>query len=431
MKAFVLQKIAQKLQTYTTIHKAFRVEENLLYIKFNSDNYYFDMTKGQSNIYINISVDVTKKFTAPFDGKLEKLLTKATLLGVKAFERILELTLSSLHSFKRDVYVVRFEFTGRYTNIIILDEKREVIEALHYVSHEQSVRSVIKGELLKEIPPREIKEKVEEIADIEAFTQKLFHEKEGQKVDQIKKTLFTKVDKKIQTLDQKLLGLESEESLKKEANRCKYYADTIMANLYLIKPYEKEVSLKDFEGREVLIPLPSIANKNELGNHFYKHYKKFLKKSEGVSKERHTLEEKKNYLLNLKQGISSSSNINDINIFKQTKKERHKEENIELFFIDDFKVLVGKNEKGNIEILKKSKANDLWFHIKDLPGSHVTLITNKTNVPEEVLQKCAKLAIIFSNKNEGIVDYTKRKFVKIQEKANVVYANYHTLKVKL
>ena len=41
--------------------------------------------------------------------------------------------------------------------------------------------------------------------------------------------------------------------------------------------------------------------------------------------------------------------------------------------------MVGKNERGNEELLKNAKKSDLWFHLKDLPSAHVLVRTDKQN----------------------------------------------------
>jgi len=64
--------------------------------------------------------------------------------------------------------------------------------------------------------------------------------------------------------------------------------------------------------------------------------------------------------------------------------------------------------------LKMAKANDIWMHIRDIPSSHLIIMTDKQNLPDELMQKVAKLCVDFSIKNAGNyeVDYTKRKFVR-------------------
>jgi len=92
---------------------------------------------------------------------------------------------------------------------------------------------------------------------------------------------------------------------------------------------------------------------------------------------------------------------------------------------------VGRNSKENQKLLEIAKANDVWMHVRDIPSSHVIIRTDKQNIPESVLKNAAKLCVDFSVKNPGDyeVDYTKRKFVKVQEGSNVLYNKYDTISV--
>jgi predicted ribosome quality control (RQC) complex YloA/Tae2 family protein len=71
------------------------------------------------------------------------------------------------------------------------------------------------------------------------------------------------------------------------------------------------------------------------------------------------------------------------------------------------------------------------MHIRDVPSSHVIIRTDKQNLPDSVLKSAAKLCVDFSVKSPGDyeVDYTKRKFVKVQEGSNVLYNKYDTIRI--
>lgn len=59
-------------------------------------------------------------------------------------------------------------------------------------------------------------------------------------------------------------------------------------------------------------------------------------------------------------------------------------------------LLVGKNNLQNDELsFKIAKKGDLWFHAKDIPGSHV-LITGNLDPSDEVKTDAAELAAYFS-----------------------------------
>jgi len=431
LKAFVLKKIVENLKKHKYIKRALRVDENLILMQFDNDKYYFDLTKGSGDIYINIDYPLARKFQAPFDIVLEKKFTKAELVDVEAKERILTVTAKNQNRFKEEIVKIRFEFTGRYTNVIILDENDTVIESLRHISESQSSRVVKPGVKLEELPPFEIKEKEFEINNIEEYTKELFYKKYQNRLKQKKEAIINRINKKIKEIQKKLSKLEDEEELLKKSELYKKYADISMANLYQIKPYMKELKTFDFEGNEITIPLPELKNINEIGNYYYNLAKKAKRKAQNLHIEKGHLNSQLEFLENYKRLIDKTEDLGSLNYYKSPKKEKNKDENIAEFFIDDYKILVGKNEKGNIKLLKSANANDLWMHIKNVPGAHVIIKNNKLTIPQNVINEAAKLAVAFSKKNEGEVDYTKRKFVKVKEGANVEYGKYSTLKVKL
>ncbi len=431
MKAFILKKIADRIKKYKFVRRAFRVDENLILMQFDNDRYYFDLTKGSGDIYINIDYPLVKKFKAPFDIVLEKKFTKAKLIDVEAKERILTITAKNQNRFKEEIVKIRFEFTGRYTNAIILDENDNIIESLRHISENISSRVVKPGIKLQELPSVEIKEKVFEIDDLEKYTKELFYKKYTNRLNQKKESVLNKINKKIKEIEKKLNKLENEEELLKKAELYKKYADIAMINLYKIKPYDKELKTIDFEGNETVIPIPSLKNINEIGNYYYKLAKKARKKAENLHIERNYLKEQLEFLKNYIKLVKNAKHLSELKTYEPPKKEKKEDENIAKFYYDDYMILVGKNEKGNVKLLKQANSNDLWLHIKNLPGAHVIVKNNKLSLNDDIIKKAAKLALAFSSKEEGEVDYTKRKFVKIKEGAKVEYGKYNTIKVKL
>jgi len=279
MKAFVLAKIAKKLKTYKFIKRALRVDENLILLEFDNDRFYFDLTKGSGDIYINIDYPVSRKFQAPFDIVLEKKFTKSKLIDVFAKERILTIIAKNQNRFKEEIIKIRFEFTGRYTNAIILDENDIIIESLRHISENISSRVIKPGVKLSELDSIEIKEKVFEIDDLEEYTKELFNKKYGTRLKQKKDSLIKKIDKKIKEIKYKIKKLDNEEELLKKSELYKKYADIAMINQNKIKPFDKELKTIDFEGKKITIPIPELKNINEIGNYYYNKAKKAKKKA--------------------------------------------------------------------------------------------------------------------------------------------------------
>jgi predicted ribosome quality control (RQC) complex YloA/Tae2 family protein len=82
-----------------------------------------------------------------------------------------------------------------------------------------------------------------------------------------------------------------------------------------------------------------------------------------------------------------------------------------------YRVLVGKNAKQNEELtMKFAKKEDLWFHARHVPGSHVVLqASNAKQIPKETIEQTAEIAAYFSDaktQKHAPVAYTKRKFVR-------------------
>jgi len=95
--------------------------------------------------------------------------------------------------------------------------------------------------------------------------------------------------------------------------------------------------------------------------------------------------------------------------------------------------MLGRDERENIYLLKHSRASDFWFHLKDRPSSHLIVTNTKKTIPDNIIQKAASIVAKFSTDSDGnyLVDFTQRRNVKIQSKANVLYNPYNTISVKV
>lgn len=60
---------------------------------------------------------------------------------------------------------------------------------------------------------------------------------------------------------------------------------------------------------------------------------------------------------------------------------------------DGFTVLVGRNNRQNDRLtLKTANNNDIWFHTKNIPGSHTVLVTEGRKPTETAMEEAAQLA---------------------------------------
>ncbi|EFN2960053.1 DUF814 domain-containing protein, partial [Campylobacter coli] len=169
---------------------------------------------------------------------------------------------------------------------------------------------------------------------------------------------------------------------------------------------------------------------------FYKNAKKLEQKARNLNLQRENLKEKLDFAYGLKEMLGKAKNEFELEILlpkKSTKKnQENKQDNgIANFYFNEFKICVGKNEKGNENLLKSAKKDDLWLHVRDIPSSHVLIISNKQKISLDVIEFSARLCVNFSGLKKGSywVDYTLKNFVKVQQKAFVKYTNFKSINI--
>ena len=439
MKYSELICINNYLKQYHKISSIYRVDDSVLRIIFEAgEPLFIDLGRGDSYMFFKEDFKQAKRYTAPFDVLLGKRFSNAKIesMDVEEGNRIWRICVLASSSYKALRTTLQLEFTGRNTNAIILDENEVVLEALRHIDSSVSFRSVKVGEALEALPPKELKEKPFECeGSIEAYLKASYEKRLHVKLEEIKKQKIAQVVKKITKLTQAIDGLENEEDLYAQSEIANHHGTLVLANLHTIKGYQEAVTLHDFEGKEVTICLPQAQTPQMAANLLFKKSKKLRQKALSVHRQKENLEEKQLFLERMVNVINAARDPEEIQILvpKQRKSKQKGDEGsyYETFLLEGYRILLGKNEKGNIALLQEAKKSDIWLHVKDMPSSHVIICTEKQNVPESVLIFAAKLCVEFSMPQKGgyLVDYTKRKNVKPFDGANVAYDEYQTLKI--
>ena len=438
MKTYELKAIAQQLNTFNFISRARRIEDNTLEIMFDkSKSYFFTMTRGHSLIYKAPSQRPIQDYNAPFDTLLHNLLSGSKLLKVEVpnNDRVLRLTIAPKSSYKDKVISLQLEFTGKNTNAILIDENEVIIEALRHIDSDSSFRVIRPAMELLPIPAFERTEETKEIEDIDTYLENIFTSIQDKKLLEMKKQKCSTIAKKIKKFEQLLSKLPNKLSLETQAKKNQENGNLILANLYQIKPYDTKLKTYDFQGEEITITLPKNIKVNRFSDYYFNLAKRAKSKAKNVYIEEENLRTKKEFYENIYFALEQATAPYELELLvpKRAKSLRKKEKlrEGELFWIEGYKVLVGRNSNENQKLLSIAKANDMWMHIRNVPSSHVIIKTDKQNLPLSVIQSASKLCVDFSIKSAGDyeVDYTKRKFVKIQEGSNVFYDKYETIRV--
>ena len=371
MKHYELTQIAQFLSKFSTISSIERVEDMLIKVVFDRFSpLFFDLSRGQSTIFLCNDYIRSKIYQAPFDTLLKKHFSKASIRSIEVpnDNRILSIHVDTFSPYKPLKMSLVFEFTGRNTNAIILDENGVVQEALRHIDSSVSSRSVRVGQTLEPLFGVEFKEKYTQLNFPQQFEDN-FEKKNINTLQSLRATKKLSLQKKIDNLKQILNSLDNEQELQNRAKKLYFEADLILANLNSIKAYDSEVVLYDYAQNPHKITLPALMRTPQEGaNKLFKMAKKLKQKSSSLHIERESLSSKIEFLQNLSDSLNSLC-IQEINILfpkRALKRKESKNEAYETLFFEGFKIMVGKSEKANAQLLKDAKKNDLWFHLKDI-----------------------------------------------------------------
>ena len=214
MKLSHLKQIAVYLQKLKNISAIYRVADSVIKIAFDRDNdIYFDMQRSNSAIFKTHSFSRSKVYNAPFDVVLSRKFNRSNILKVELLndDKILRFKTSLASAYKEDIFYLQFEFTGKYTNVIILDVNNIVLEALRHVDLLSSFREVKVGQRLLDVPHAPFHAKEYPVADIEEFLFDSYKKQQSQKLDALKKQKIIYLEKKLEKLKKLYNSLEDEQ----------------------------------------------------------------------------------------------------------------------------------------------------------------------------------------------------------------------------
>lgn len=438
MKLSHLKQITSYLQKFKKIAAIHRVSDSVIKIVFDkNDTIYFNMRRSNSSIYKCGEYARSKVYNAPFDVILSKRFNRSNILGVELLngDKILRFKTSVASAYKEEISYLQIEFTGKYTNVIILDENNIVLEALRHVDIFSSFREVKVGQVLLDVPKAPYEAKEYPLDDVEAFLYEVYEKEQNQKLESLKKQKTVLLEKKLKKLQKLYAALESQESLEEEAAKYEHYGNLVLSNVHNIKPYAMKLKLDDYDGSKIEVELPKVyPTVFMISDMFFKQSKKAKQRAKHLHIEEESLRSKMEHLELFIHTVNAAKDVSKIELLFPKKVQNKKvktDDSIEVFWIEGYKVQLGKNERGNIKLLQNARAKDVWLHLKDQPSTHVIITTDKQNLPMHIIESAARLCVEFTttSKDRFLVDYTPRREVTIQHGANVLYNKYKTIEV--
>lgn len=265
-----------------------------------------------------------------------------------------------------------------------------------------------------------------------------------------------KVTNKVNSINAKIKECE-------DMDTYRIYGELITSNLYRINNNINisQIELENYYDNNniITIPLDKTISPSYNAKKFFKKYNKLKNTLEIVTTQKTDAAKELDYLESIIYELESATSISeleeidseisenvlfknniknsDIKKNKVNKRKVHDEYEPITYNVDGFTLYVGKNNKQNDYITTKlGKNEDLWFHTKDIRGSHVLLKCNGNKVNEHTIISCAQIAAFHSKgklSSNVPVDYCFIKNVKKPSGSKpgmVIYTNNKTLYVE-
>ncbi len=232
-------------------------------------------------------------------------------------------------------------------------------------------------------------------------------------------------------LEKKLQALEKDLNNAQDAEAQRMLADTIMANIYQIKKGQTSADLINiYDGEPVTVSLSPILSPTENAQAYYKRYNKYKRAQVEVQLQMEAAKEMLQYLASLDSSLMTAvtkAEVEEIRqemiasdlikeIGKKKKSLAQKSMPLHIKLNDEADLYIGKNNKQNDYVtFTIGGPRDLWFHTKDIPGSHLILKTTLPEYRQSDIDIAVQLAAYFSKARSGSnipVDCVQRRYVK-------------------
>ena len=296
--------------------------------------------------------------------------------------------------------------------------------------------------LAEVIPANELSEALDEFYYLRDRNERM--RQKGADLIKLLSNASERSSKKINILSRTLKDAENKEQYKVKG-------ELITSNLYRIQDGATELIAENYydDMKEIKISLDPSLSPSQNAQKYFKKYNKAKTAEIEAAKQLQSAKESLEYIESTLAAVENAENETDLNeiraelitegYLKRKLIPKKKKESAPRHFVssDGFDIYVGKNNTQNDYVTTKlANSSDLWFHTKNIHGSHVIIkLGLDKDVPRRTITEAAQLAAYYSKARESSqvpVDYTVIKNVKKPNGAKpgmVIYDGYNTMYV--
>lgn len=291
----------------------------------------------------------------------------------------------------------------------------------------------------------------EKYASVSQALEKYFGTRDQQdRINQKSASMVKLLKGQIERCEKKLAQQEEDLSSAAKMEEYRIMGEMINANLWQLKKGQTEVTLPNFydeNGGTITIPMDIQLTPVQNAQRYFKKYQKARTTREMAAEQKEKTLEELSYLEGALLDVGKcvgESELEEIRqelmrtgyirkgVNRRQQKALPKSKPYHYRSSEGIDIYVGKNAVQNDRLTGTARANEMWLHAKDMPGSHV-IIRTEEEVPRQTLLEAAILAAWYSKgqRSSGVpIDYTLRRYVKKPGGAApgmVIYTNQRTL----
>ncbi|MFO8059033.1 MAG: NFACT RNA binding domain-containing protein [Bacillota bacterium] len=281
---------------------------------------------------------------------------------------------------------------------------------------------------------------------------------ERERFDRLRKKLRRSLTSAGSSVERRMKNQRSDLRTARDAEKLRLFGELLTTYMHQVRRGMEEVTLPDYydEGRPVTIPLDPGKSPADNASRYFNRYRK-LRRAEEIGRKRlRATREELTYIMSLLDQVERAETTGELlevqseaarSGYGDTRGKRERGDRggtasrpYRTFLTPSgARVHVGRNNRGNDHLVSRvASADDLWMHVKDIPGSHLILPgpwTDESPPPPGVLEESAILAAYHSAARQSSnvpVDYTLVRNVKKPRGAKpgmVTYRGQRTLYV--
>lgn len=259
----------------------------------------------------------------------------------------------------------------------------------------------------------------------------------------LRKYLEAQLRKREKKVLEILRKIAEDETKHQNFERWKELGDILASCLFQVKKGDSSCQSFDFYQNEMIsITLDPRKSPQENLEQYYKKYNKAKTTLVYAKKRKEQMQEELKYLESLFSFLEAAEEIEVLKtiqeeciqasyIKEKKKKGQKKAKKIEkkyaLVEYPDFSLFYGRNNiENDFVTFQLADRNDYWFHVKDIPASHV-ILKAFAPITDAMIEAACQLAAKHSQAKVGdkvCVDYTQKKFVKKPKDAKPGFVHY-------